>query len=140
MKYPLHVVERPGNTLEPYAIADADNMIVCKVMQRASGPGPSPTGSSARPIVGTAGASSFARIRATTGERNPDWPDQSRRRGAADEERRFVSFSGLYNVQMGGSRKTARAALGCCVRELAQQAGLTANTVTRIESGADAKR
>ena len=33
MKYPLHVVERPGNTLEPYAIADADNIIVCTVMQ-----------------------------------------------------------------------------------------------------------
>jgi hypothetical protein len=33
MKYPLHVVERPGNTLEPYAIADADNVIVCTVMQ-----------------------------------------------------------------------------------------------------------
>jgi hypothetical protein len=33
MKYPLHLVERPDNTLEPYAIADADNIIVCKVMQ-----------------------------------------------------------------------------------------------------------
>ena len=34
----------------------------------------------------------------------------------------------------------ARAAIGWGVRELAKKAGLTANTVTRIESGADAKQ
>jgi transcriptional regulator with XRE-family HTH domain len=34
----------------------------------------------------------------------------------------------------------ARAALGWGVRELATRAGVTANTVTRIENGADAKQ
>ncbi|MBN9242135.1 MAG: helix-turn-helix transcriptional regulator [Mesorhizobium sp.] len=34
----------------------------------------------------------------------------------------------------------ARAALGWGVRELAEKAGVTANTVTRIENGADAKQ
>ncbi|TXN61664.1 helix-turn-helix transcriptional regulator [Methylobacterium sp. WL6] len=34
----------------------------------------------------------------------------------------------------------ARAALGWGVRELAEKAGVTANTVTRIENGSDAKR
>jgi len=34
----------------------------------------------------------------------------------------------------------ARAAVGWGVRELAERAGLTANTVTRIENGADAKQ
>jgi len=34
----------------------------------------------------------------------------------------------------------ARAAVGWGVRELAQKAGVTANTVTRIENGADAKQ
>ena len=34
----------------------------------------------------------------------------------------------------------ARAAVGWGVRELAEQAGVTANTVTRIENGADAKQ
>ncbi len=34
----------------------------------------------------------------------------------------------------------ARAAIGWGVRELAKRAGLTANTVTRIENGADAKQ
>jgi transcriptional regulator with XRE-family HTH domain len=33
----------------------------------------------------------------------------------------------------------ARAAVGWGVRELAERAGITANTVTRIENGADAK-
>ena len=32
----------------------------------------------------------------------------------------------------------ARAAVGWGVRELAEEAGITANTVTRIENGADA--
>jgi transcriptional regulator with XRE-family HTH domain len=36
--------------------------------------------------------------------------------------------------------RMARAALGWGVRELAEQAGVTANTVTRIENGADAKQ
>jgi len=36
--------------------------------------------------------------------------------------------------------RMARAALGWGVRELAGKAGITANTVTRIENGADAKR
>ena len=34
----------------------------------------------------------------------------------------------------------ARAAVGWGVRELAKEAGVTANTVTRIENGADAKQ
>ncbi|MGO4842808.1 helix-turn-helix domain-containing protein, partial [Rhizobiaceae sp. 2RAB30] len=34
----------------------------------------------------------------------------------------------------------ARAALGWGVRELAEKAGVTANTVTRIENGSDAKQ
>jgi transcriptional regulator with XRE-family HTH domain len=34
----------------------------------------------------------------------------------------------------------ARAAVGWGVRELAKRAGITANTVTRIENGADAKQ
>jgi transcriptional regulator with XRE-family HTH domain len=36
--------------------------------------------------------------------------------------------------------KMARAAVGWGVRELAHKAGVTANTVTRIENGADAKQ
>ncbi len=36
--------------------------------------------------------------------------------------------------------RMARAAVGWSVRELAKQAGVTANTVTRIENGADAKQ
>lgn len=36
--------------------------------------------------------------------------------------------------------RMARAAVGWGVRELAQKAGVTANTVTRIENGADAKQ
>jgi transcriptional regulator with XRE-family HTH domain len=36
--------------------------------------------------------------------------------------------------------KMARAAVGWGVRELAKKAGLTANTVTRIENGADSKQ
>jgi transcriptional regulator with XRE-family HTH domain len=36
--------------------------------------------------------------------------------------------------------KMARAAVGWGVRELAAKAGVTANTVTRIENGADAKQ
>ena len=36
--------------------------------------------------------------------------------------------------------KMARAAVGWGVRELARKAGVTANTVTRIENGADAKQ
>jgi transcriptional regulator with XRE-family HTH domain len=36
--------------------------------------------------------------------------------------------------------RMARAAVGWGVRELAEKAGVTANTVTRIELGADAKQ
>ena len=36
--------------------------------------------------------------------------------------------------------KMARVALGWGVRDLAEKAGITANTVTRIENGADAKQ
>jgi transcriptional regulator with XRE-family HTH domain len=36
--------------------------------------------------------------------------------------------------------KMARAAVGLGVRELAKKAGVTANTVTRIENGSDAKQ
>jgi len=36
--------------------------------------------------------------------------------------------------------RMARAAAGSGVRELAEKAGVTANTVTRIENGADAKQ
>jgi transcriptional regulator with XRE-family HTH domain len=36
--------------------------------------------------------------------------------------------------------KMARAAVGWGVRDLAKKAGVTANTVTRIENGADAKQ
>jgi transcriptional regulator with XRE-family HTH domain len=36
--------------------------------------------------------------------------------------------------------RMARAATGWGVRELAEKAGVTANTVTRIENGADAKQ
>ena len=36
--------------------------------------------------------------------------------------------------------KMARAAVGLGVRELAEKAGVAANTITRIENGADAKQ
>jgi transcriptional regulator with XRE-family HTH domain len=36
--------------------------------------------------------------------------------------------------------KMARAAIGWGVRELAERAGVTANTVTRIENGSDARQ
>jgi transcriptional regulator with XRE-family HTH domain len=36
--------------------------------------------------------------------------------------------------------RMARAAVGWGVRELAKKAGVTANTVTRIENGSDAKQ
>jgi transcriptional regulator with XRE-family HTH domain len=36
--------------------------------------------------------------------------------------------------------RMARAAIGWGVRELAEKAGVTANTVTRIENGSDAKQ
>ena len=36
--------------------------------------------------------------------------------------------------------RMARAAVGWGVRELAEKAGVTANTISRIESGADAKQ
>jgi transcriptional regulator with XRE-family HTH domain len=53
---------------------------------------------------------------------------------------RFVNMY-LDTVQMMPVQmKMARAALGWGVRELAEKAGLTANTVTRIENGSDAKQ
>ena len=49
--------------------------------------------------------------------------------------------SNLDNVPMEPIQlRMARAAVGWGVRELAKRAGITANTVTRIENGADAKR
>jgi transcriptional regulator with XRE-family HTH domain len=49
--------------------------------------------------------------------------------------------SNLYNVQMKAVQiRMARAAVGWGVRDLAEKAGITANTVTRIENGADAKQ
>ncbi len=47
----------------------------------------------------------------------------------------------LDNVPMKAIQlRMARAAVGWGVRELAKKAGVTANTVTRIENGADAKQ
>jgi len=54
----------------------------------------------------------------------------------------------LYNVNFNCDNapmkamqlRMARAAAGWGVRELAKRAGVTANTVTRIENGADAKQ
>jgi transcriptional regulator with XRE-family HTH domain len=47
----------------------------------------------------------------------------------------------MYSVPMKAVQvKMARAAVGWGVRELAEKAGVTANTVTRIENGADAKQ
>ena len=47
----------------------------------------------------------------------------------------------LYKVQMTPVQmKMARAAVGWGVRELAEKAGVTANTVSRIETGVDAKQ
>ena len=49
--------------------------------------------------------------------------------------------SSLYTVPMTPVQmKMARAALGLGVRELAEKAGVAANTVTRIENGSDAKQ
>jgi transcriptional regulator with XRE-family HTH domain len=46
----------------------------------------------------------------------------------------------LYRVQMNAVQmRMARAAIGWGVRELAERAGVTANTITRIENGSDAK-
>jgi transcriptional regulator with XRE-family HTH domain len=51
-----------------------------------------------------------------------------------------VNFN-LYDVPMKAIQlRMARAAVGRGVRELAEKAGVTANTVTRIENGADAKQ
>jgi Predicted transcriptional regulators len=47
----------------------------------------------------------------------------------------------LDTVQMKPIQiRMARAALGWGVRDLAEKSGITANTVTRIENGADAKQ
>jgi transcriptional regulator with XRE-family HTH domain len=47
----------------------------------------------------------------------------------------------LYSVQMKPIQlRMARAAVGWGVRKLAERAGVTANTVTRIENGSDARQ
>jgi transcriptional regulator with XRE-family HTH domain len=52
----------------------------------------------------------------------------------------YVNFN-LDTVPMKAIQlRMARAAIGWGVRELAEKAGVTANTVTRIENGADAKQ
>jgi transcriptional regulator with XRE-family HTH domain len=48
----------------------------------------------------------------------------------------YLDYVQMKAVQL----RMARAALRWGVRELAEKAGVTANTVTRIELGADAKR
>jgi transcriptional regulator with XRE-family HTH domain len=54
---------------------------------------------------------------------------------------RYNVNSYLYVVQMKAVQiRMARAAVGWGVRELAEKAGVTANTISRIESGADAKQ
>ena len=54
--------------------------------------------------------------------------------------RYYVNFN-LDTVLMKAIQlRMARAAIGWGVRELAEKAGVTANTVTRIENGADAKQ
>jgi len=56
------------------------------------------------------------------------------------QNRYYVNFY-LDHVQMNAVQlRMARAAVGWGVRELAKRAGVTANTVTRIELGADAKQ
>jgi transcriptional regulator with XRE-family HTH domain len=51
-----------------------------------------------------------------------------------------VNFD-LYGVLMRAVQlRMARVALGLGVRELAAKAGVTANTITRIEKGADARQ
>ena len=53
----------------------------------------------------------------------------------------YVVNTHLYGKPMKPAQiRMARAALGWGVRELAKRAGVTANTVTRIENGADAKQ
>ena len=57
------------------------------------------------------------------------------------DKRRYNVNSYLYNIPMKAIQlRMARAAVGWGVRELAKKAGVTANTVTRIENGADAKQ
>jgi transcriptional regulator with XRE-family HTH domain len=57
------------------------------------------------------------------------------------ERYRYNVNSYLYSVPMRAIQlRMARAAVGWGVRELAKKAGVTANTVTRIENGADAKQ
>jgi transcriptional regulator with XRE-family HTH domain len=57
-----------------------------------------------------------------------------------DGKRYNVNFN-LDGVPMKAIQlRMARAAVGWGVRELAEKAGITANTVTRIENGADAKQ
>lgn len=54
---------------------------------------------------------------------------------------KYYVNSYLDNVPMKPVQlRMARAAVGWGVRELAEKAGVTANTVTRVENGADAKQ
>src|SRR6476660_6461249 len=57
------------------------------------------------------------------------------------DNRRYPVNSNLDTVPMRAIQlRMGRAAVGWGVRELAKKAGITANTVTRIENGADAKQ
>ena len=51
-----------------------------------------------------------------------------------------IALSGEASPAISIQVRMARAAIGWGVRELAKKAGVTANTVTRIENGADAKQ
>ena len=53
----------------------------------------------------------------------------------------LINLYSLYGVLMRAVQlRMARVALGLGVRELAAKAGVTANTITRIEKGADARQ
>ena len=55
-------------------------------------------------------------------------------------ERVKALYWALYKKMKAVQLRMARAAIGWGVRELAEKAGVTANTVSRIELGADAKQ
>ncbi|HMA70487.1 MAG TPA: helix-turn-helix transcriptional regulator [Xanthobacteraceae bacterium] len=65
----------------------------------------------------------------------------ARSQGLSWRQNRYCVNFYLDYVQMKAVQlRMARAAVGWGVRELAKRAGVTANTVTRIELGADAKQ
>jgi transcriptional regulator with XRE-family HTH domain len=67
-------------------------------------------------------------------------PSKSGTRAVRPEHCGLLQYD-LYAVPMKAIQlRMARAAVGWGVRELAEKAGVTANTVTRIENGADAKQ